>query len=472
MTREEALLWLRQHGAAARKEGGQIVLDVPQGVRVPIGLTTALREVSEDILALAVANNVSDGPVSEEAKKQWVPKITMLADVQPEHVRWLWHGYIPLGKLTVLDGDPGNGKSTVTCDLAARVSGGRGMPDGSMSDLDGPAGVVLMSAEDGPADTIRPRLDAAGADVRRIALLECAVNGERERGITLADLYHIEAAIARVDARLVIIDPLMAYLGSDTNSYRDQDVRGVLAPLARLADRTGTAIIVIRHFSKGQSANVLYRGGGSIGIIGAVRVGLVVAPDPDEPDGPRRVLAVAKSNLAAKPPALAYRLTEAENGVARIVWEGATQHTAAAITVTMQPQDEGERAEGDEVAGALKDALAKGRRLQKEVMREVRETTGASESTVHRARRSLGITSVREGFGPGSQVYWQVPTPASKPEPAPYMPHTVHTRRPPEDEKYGNYVAGMADAPDSDNETEPPIPDWIAALPDKDAADG
>ena len=158
---------------------------------------------------------------------EWTPKITLLSDVTPEQVRWLWPGYIPLGKLTVIDGDPGNGKSTVMCDIAARVSTWRAMPDGTSSDLEGPAGVVLLSAEDGPADTIRPRLDAAAADVARVALLECAVSGERERGITLADLDHIEAAIATVNAALVVVDPLMAFLGGDTNSLpRSGHARG------------------------------------------------------------------------------------------------------------------------------------------------------------------------------------------------------------------------------------------------------
>jgi len=385
------------------------VLDLPalpQGGDVSDWLTSG--GIPERLTALAGATreyDASEHPPAHDTG-EWRAKITLLSDVQPEQVRWLWPGYIPLGKLTVIDGDPGNGKSTVMCDIAARVSAGRAMPDGGASDLDGPAGVVLLSAEDGPADTIRPRLDAAGADVTRVALLECAVSGERERGITLADLDHIEAAIATVNAVLVVVDPLMAFLGGETNSYRDQDVRGVLAPLARLADRTGTAIVVIRHFSKGQNANVLYRGGGSIGIIGAARVGLVVAPDPDEPDGPRRVLAVAKSNLAMKPPALAYRLTEAANGVASVVWEGATHHTAAMLTGP-QADDEERNAQTD-AASVLRDILADGARPADEVKAEAKRA-GVSERTLWRAKAKLGIRARKEGFGDGARWHWELP---------------------------------------------------------------
>jgi hypothetical protein len=290
--------------------------------------------------------------------------------------------------------------------------------------------------------------------------------------VTLADLPAIEHAIVAADAKYVIIDPLMAYLGSETNSYRDQDVRGVLAPLARLAERYGVTIVVVRHLSKGQSANVLHRGGGSIGIIGAARVALMVGHDPDEPDGPRRILAVSKSNLAAFPPAMAYHMEQAENGVARIVWEGTTQHTAAAITAMAASEGAEEQSERDEAADALRSALANGRRLQKDVMREVREATGASESTVHRARRRLGIKTMREGFGPGSLVYWRLPDVWDGEAAAPYLSHTVHTSQPQEDEKYGKYVTSMSDAPSDANTPDAVEASWVDdLLPEKEAAD-
>ncbi len=439
----EALSWLRENGVGARREGGRITLNTPDGVRVPMGLIPALKDAPDDLLERTrTSRNTTTGTPTNGAPG-WTAKITRLSDVQPERVAWLWPGYIPLGKLAVIDGDPGMGKSTLFFDVAARVSTGSPMPDDSYSDVRGAAGVVILSAEDGLADTVRPRLDAAGADVSRIVALDAMESGDRERGVTLADLDGIEAAIMQADAKLVIIDPLMAYLGGETNSYRDQDVRGVLAPLARLAEKHGVAIVIVRHLSKGGQSNVLYRGGGSIGIIGAVRSGLMVGYDPEDPEGPRRILAVSKSNLAAFPPAMAYHMEEAGNGTARIVWEGTTHHTAAAITATMQQDDGEERTERDEAADAIRAALADGRRVQKDVLKEVREITGCSDSTIQRARRRLGVKSDREGFGPGSQVYWRLPDVWDGERPDAYLSHTVHTSHPSGGDIYAKYVTSM-----------------------------
>ena len=159
-----------------------------------------------------------------------------LEDVKREKVRWLWEGWIPLAKLTVLDGDPGLGKSLTTLDITARVSTGRPMPDGSRGDLKDPESVVIMSAEDGLGDTIRPRLEAAGADCERIFALQAIGEGDDARLPDLTDLDAVRESVQQHDAKLVIIDPLMAFLPSDSDAHRDQDVRRILAPLARLAE--------------------------------------------------------------------------------------------------------------------------------------------------------------------------------------------------------------------------------------------
>jgi RecA-family ATPase len=203
------------------------------------------------------------------------------------------------------------------------------MPDGVDSQLDAQAGVVLLSAEDDPADTIRPRLEAAGADLSRIIMLAGLRDGDSVRLPTLTDLDAIKHAIAQVNAKLVIVDPLMAYLPGKVDSYRDQDVRRILAPLAALAAETGAAVLVIRHLNKTEGKNALYRGGGSIGIIGAARSGLLVAKDPEDEE--RRILAVTKSNLAKTPPALAYRIATTADEIPYLVWEGTTDYTAASL---------------------------------------------------------------------------------------------------------------------------------------------
>ena len=190
-------------------------------------------------------------------------------------MKWLWPGRIPFGKITVLDGDPGTGKSLITIDLAARASRGLAMPDDTRSDLGGPCGVLFLSAEDDPADTIRPRLDAANADVARVRILTGVRVRNGQRMPTVLDLHAIEVAVAETAAKFVVIDPLMAHLAA-TDSHRDQDVRGVLAPLAALAARHGVALLVVRHLNKSGRGHPLYRGGGSIGIVGAARSALLV----------------------------------------------------------------------------------------------------------------------------------------------------------------------------------------------------
>ncbi|OBI07067.1 AAA family ATPase [Mycobacterium scrofulaceum] len=253
-----------------------------------------------------------------------------LAEVTPERVAWLWEGRVPAGKLVTLDGDPGLGKSTLALAFAAIVATGGQWPDGTRCEH--PGDVVLLSAEDGVADTIRPRADAAGADPARIHVVRGVPvddNGAL-RLPTLADVEQLRQVITDTSARLVIIDVLMAYLPVTTDSHKDQDIRSVLARLSALAEETGATILLLRHLNKGKGADPLYRGGGSIGIVGAARAGMLVAPDPEDPDV--RVLAWTKSNLAPAPDSLNYRLVDApEHGCARVVWGGVSAHTARTL---------------------------------------------------------------------------------------------------------------------------------------------
>lgn len=284
--------------------------------------------------------------------------VIRFSDVKPEAVRWLWPSWIPRGMLTVLDGDPGLGKSVLTLDLAARLSRGDTMPDGQS----GPeaSGVVILSAEDDLARVIRPRLDVAGADVARIVTVRIVAEGEgREPTITPADLSAIEQGIAKVAARLLIVDPLMAYLPADVNAHRDQDVRRALSSLRALAERTGTAVLVVRHLNKTESANALYRGGGSIGIVGAARAGLMLAPDPDDGSGEGRVLAVVKANLAPRPASLRLRLVADPGGPhPRVSWEGACEHTPETLLAIPMDPERREREEARE-----RDAETRARQL-------------------------------------------------------------------------------------------------------------
>lgn len=332
----------------------------------------------------------------ERGEPRPYPVVRRMSDVRPERVSWLWPGYLAAGKLHVIDGDPGLGKSTATLDLAARLTAGKPWPDDAAGPV--PRGVLLVSAEDGLADTIRPRLDAAGADVDRVlALTGVAIphaGGVDERMPVLpGDIDRLVDIIREHDVGLAVVDPLMAYLGGDIDSHRDQDVRRALAPLARAAEQTGCAVVLVRHLRKG-GGSALYRGGGSIGIIGAARFGYVVGRDPD--DQARRVIAASKSNLAAEPPALAFRLVDA-GGAARVQWEGIVAHTAGALLG--EPLDDDDRAERDVAAEWLRGYLADegGEAAFADLIRAARKD-GHAESTLRRARSRAGVETVRSGF--------------------------------------------------------------------------
>jgi hypothetical protein len=335
------------------------------------------------------------------------------AHVPREQVKWLWPGRIPFGKLTVLDGDPGLGKSTVMLDVAARVTTRSPMPDGGR--LDRPGGTLLLSAEDGVADTIRPRLEAAGANLHLVQVLDHVTDERGPRPVEFpADLDRVEQYAKALtfgeecyEPRLLVIDPLMAYLGGEVNANRDQDVRRVLHRLKLMAESTGLAVVVIRHLNKAPGSNALYRGGGSIGIIGAARAGLLVGVDPDD-DG-RQVLAVSKSNLAARPPSLAYRLvSDGRYGVARVAWEGASDHSAADL---LGAPAERPSPKQDQAEQLLQDALTNGPRpvswLKQHAARK-----RVSWRTVERAKAALEVIVERRGEPGkrgGGSYWWRLP---------------------------------------------------------------
>ncbi|MGH3584576.1 MAG: AAA family ATPase, partial [Mycobacterium sp.] len=232
----------------------------------------------------ALAFTVAPGDPSRERFT-----MTRLADVKPEAVEWIWPGWLPAGKLVTLDGDPGLGKSTLAIGIGAIMTTGGRWPDGTACTVVGD--VLLMSGEDGIADTVRPRLDAAGADVTKVHNID-GVRIEADgtlRPPTLADVAPIERAIDATGARLLVVDVIMAFLPSGTDSHKDQDIRRVLSRLAGVADRTGCTVLLLRHLNKAKGGDPMYRGGGSIGIVGAARAGMLVAADPDDPE--RRVLA-------------------------------------------------------------------------------------------------------------------------------------------------------------------------------------
>ncbi len=314
-----------------------------------------------------------------------------------ETVRWLWPGRIPAGKLTVIEGDPATAKSTMTLDLAARVTRGSGWPDGSPGH--DPASVLLLSAEDGWGDTIRPRLEAAGADLDRcVCVAAREVDGEHGpilRPVVLPDdIGWVTRLIEGTEAAMVVIDVLAAYLSERVDSHKDQSVRRLLHHLSAAADSTGAAIVLIRHHNKAPGSPALYRGGGSIGIIGAARAGYAVIRDPDDAD--HRLMATVKSNLASEAPTWGYSLVDVpELSVAKIQWDSS-------------PDD---RSVSDLLAGSQSSTLAEATTwltawraehpgaVPAAALAADATEAGFSTSTVQRARKRLGLRTRKTGDG-------------------------------------------------------------------------
>lgn len=313
--------------------------------------------------------------------------VTTADDVEPCKPKWLSPDRIPLGMLTLIEGDPGQGKSTLALNLAACVTAGLAFPWDRDQGKREPGYVVVLSAEDSRESVIVPRLKAAGADLSKVIFFDITTtDGTREPQITEADMAELEAVIVDYSVRLVIVDPVVAYLpdAADTNS--DHSVRRVLRKLASLAERTGPAVLGLRHFRKAGSDNPLYRGGGSIGFIGLARCAFVVGPNPDDPGGESRIFAMSKSNLAPIAPSVSYRIiTHPVEGCAAVEW--GKESPLKARDITGDPK------------GMKKKDMAKalilshrGETVDAAEMLEEAEECDISTKTLHRAAKAMGIS--------------------------------------------------------------------------------
>lgn len=317
--------------------------------------------------------------------------VVRLSDVQPEAVEWLWPQRVPLGKLTNLVGDPELLKTTIAIDLAARVTTGRAMPDGSESDLEGPAGVLFLMGEDGVADTIRPRVDAAGGDPERVRVVTQVEEGSRRRQLSVQrDAEALLCLIEDEGVALVVLDPLTAYLGA-ANTHKDSSVRTALAPLVSLTAEAGIATVAIRHLNKDAEKSPMYRSGGSIALTAVARSEILVG----ESDDGTKVLAPVKMNLAERPPALAYDGVTASNGAVRIRWEGEALTTPADLL-----SNGGNGNKRDLAKQFLRQRLADGPVMADALFNDAEEF-GISRSTLKRAKKDLGdVQADKLGLGP------------------------------------------------------------------------
>lgn len=345
-------------------------------------------------------------------------KVTRASDVKPEPIRWLWHGKIALGKPTLIAGDPGLGKSMLTVNFAAHVSTGRDWPAGGGSCPQGD--VLFVSAEDDPADTIRPRLDVAGADASRVHIvggvesLNRAGDPETRLLSLRRDLEPIrEAALALPQCRLIVVDPVSAYLdGAD--SHNNAEVRGVIAPLSELASDLGAAIIFVTHLNKGTGGSALYRATGSLAFVAAARAAFLVTRDKSDQN--RRLFLPLKNNLGPDATGMAYRIEEV-GGVPRVAWDKEIVLISADDALGRDDdKDDHESTLAGDAAEWLSDVLAAGPVPSEDVKKHAKEA-GYSWTTIRRAQAALGIKPQRIGGAAGNGAWvWTLPKEHKSPQ--------------------------------------------------------
>lgn len=331
-------------------------------------------------------------------------KYLNLARVAVEAVPWLWHRYLPVGSVTLFDGNPGEGKSTIVADLIARITTGGAWPDGEP--VGSPGTVLYVTKEDDPASQVRPRIEAAGGDVERVLFVGDDLVFPSHAG-------RFGELLAETTPRLVLLDPLMSYLEGKVRAISDNDVRSaIMTPLAALARDVACAILVIRHFNKGGTGQqALMRGAGSLGgLAGAARMVLALTGDPESEDERDRVFGVVKSNYEAKPPSLRATIESAPvegflMTVSRVAWHGASTTSVSELMERTREQHQAAVEAQDDLRGILEPAGTEVPRGDVFAKMQVRKHP---KSAIYAAQRALGVVIRRTGFP--SVTTWALPT--------------------------------------------------------------
>lgn len=326
--------------------------------------------------------------VPKEPSKPETVKIIRMSDVELTPVEWLWKPYLPFGKLSVLQGNPGEGKTYFAMHLAAACTNGKLLPN--MERME-PFNVIYQTAEDGLGDTVKPRLIEAGADLDRVLVID-----DSEVQLTLSD-ERIEKAIIENNARLVIIDPIQAYLGADVDMNRANEVRPIFMRLGQVAQRTGCAILLIGHLNKAAGMQSLQRGLGSIDIAAAVRSVMFIGKLKHDPT--MRILTHEKSSLAPPGASLAFSLGD-EGGFR---WVGEYDITADEMLSGIEPQRETKTQQAKDLICTL---LAGGKQVLSEDIDKAALERGIPGRTVRDAKRELGDALKSKIVEGRKKVFW------------------------------------------------------------------
>ena len=316
-------------------------------------------------------------------------KLIHMEDVVSKEVEWLWYPYIPYGKITIIEGDPGEGKTTLVLKLAAALSRGLPLPCDDDKEYE-PIHIIYQTAEDGIEDTIKPRLEKAGADCSMIRVID-----EADKELSMTD-DRLELAIIETGARLIILDPIQAYIGATVDMHRANEIRPVLKHLGIIAEKHNCAIILIGHMNKASGSKSTYRGLGSIDIQATARSVLLVARLRDKPN--IRIMAHDKSSLAPAGDAIGFEMTE-DNGMVCI----------GPYDITIDELLSGNEGRGKKKLDIAEDFIKEYFGTNKvipsnEIMMEAAKRS-IKRNTLLSAKKKLGITSDKEKAEDGT-IYW------------------------------------------------------------------
>lgn len=316
-------------------------------------------------------------------------KLIHMEDVVSKEVKWLWYPYIPYGKITIIEGDPGEGKTTLVLKLAAALSRGLPLPCDDDKEYE-PIHIIYQTAEDGIEDTIKPRLEKAGADCSMIRVID-----ETDKELSMTD-DRLEQAIIETKARLIILDPIQAYIGATVDMHRANEIRPVLKHLGIIAEKHNCAIILIGHMNKASGSKSTYRGLGSIDIQATARSVLLVARLRDKPN--IRIMAHDKSSLAPAGDAIGFEMTE-DNGMVCI----------GPYDITIDELLSGNEGRGkkklDIAENFIKEYFGTNKVIpSNEIMMEAAKRS-IKRNTLLSAKKKLGITSDKEKAEDGT-IYW------------------------------------------------------------------
>jgi hypothetical protein len=354
---------------------------------------TLIEKKAHDFYASWANKGSLDGGIAQAKRKL---ELIPLSQVQEQEIEWLWQPYLAYGMLTLLSGNPSVGKSFVTLAIAASLTAGR---EPYTDNPVVPAPVLYLSVENDPELVVAPRFKALNGNPNLFTIVPSVISGEgeneRRESIQLADVDLLDAALEETRAKLVIIDPLQSYLGSQVDAHRANETRPLLDPIIKLAKKHNCCILLVRHLRKNGTGKALHQGLGSIDISGAARTELIAEYSPEDPNV--RALAQVKSNVGKYGPALGFTIEQGHDGRPVFAWKGELPYTAEELLNPVKvPQGQAKLAQAEDF---LQQVLADGPRLQKEIEAEATKA-GIAIKTLNRAKKRLEIkpSKVQTGF--------------------------------------------------------------------------